>query len=165
MLAFLCGGMEYASDGGRHWRERIRLWIQENVNHRVYDPSVQPQRLLNEEELRNYRAWKLTDLDRCRKVMRIIINHELDLVANQTDYVVCLWDEAAAAGGGTHAELTTAYRKGIPVYIVTEMPVEEISGWVVACSTKIFPGWAELKSHLSVTYGKEAQQRALWGAR
>jgi hypothetical protein len=165
MLAFLCGGMEYSPDGGRQWRERIRLWLQESLNHRVYDPTVETRRILNEDEMRNFRSWKLTDLDRFRKVMRIIINHDLDVMANQADYVVCFWDEAATAGGGTHAELTAAYRKGIPVYLVTEMPVEEINGWVVACSTKIIPSFNELKSCLTATYGKEAQQRALWGTR
>ncbi|HEV2350088.1 MAG TPA: hypothetical protein VG028_09620 [Terriglobia bacterium] len=165
MLAFLCGGMEYSTDGGRQWRERVRLWLQENLNHRVYDPTVETRRVLNEEEGRNFREWKLTDLDRFRRVMRIVINHDVDVMTNQADYVVCLWDDAAKAGGGTHAELTAAYRKGIPVYMVAEMPVEEISGWVVACSTKIFSGFNELKSHLAATYGKEAQQRALWGAR
>ena len=165
MLAFLCGGMEFSPDGGRQWRERIRLWIQETLNHRVYDPTIETRRLLNEDELQNFRAWKLTDLDRFRKIMRIIINHDLDVMANQTDYVICYWDESAASGGGTHAELTAAYRKGIPVYLVTDMPVEEVNGWVVACSTKIFPGFNDLKTHMTATYGKEAQQRALWGAR
>jgi len=165
MLAFLCGGMEFSPDGGRQWRERIRLWLQENLNHRVYDPTVETRRILNDEEAKNYREWKLTDLDRFRKVMRIVINHDVDVMTNQADYVVCLWDEAAKEGGGTHAELTAAYRKGIPVYMVAEMPVEEISGWVVACSTKIFSGFNELKSYLAATYGKEAQQRALWGTR
>ncbi len=165
MLAFLCGGMEFSPESGRQWRERMRLWLQENLNHRVYDPAVETKRLLNEEEFRNFRAWKLTDLDRFRRVMRIIINHDLDVMKNQSDYVVCNWDEGAAAGGGTHAELTAAYRKGIPVYLVTEMPVEEVSGWVIACSTKIFPSFNDLKSFLMATYAKEAQQRALWGAR
>ena len=51
MLAFLCGGMEYAPDGGRAWRERIRLWLQENLNHHVYDPTVEARRILTPEEL------------------------------------------------------------------------------------------------------------------
>jgi hypothetical protein len=165
MLAFLCGGMEFSPDGGRQWRERIRLWLQENLNHRVYDPTVETRRVLNEEEAKNFRRWKLTDLDRFRRVMRIVINHDVDVMTNQADYVVCLWDAAAIEGGGTHAELTSAYRKGIPVYMVAEMPVEEISGWVIACSTRIFPDFNELKSYLAATYGKEAQQRALWGTR
>ena len=165
MLAFLCGGMEFAPEGGRQWRERIRLWVQENLNHRVYDPAVEVRRVLNEEELASLPNWKLTDLERYRKAMRIVINHDMDLIARQADYVVCLWDEAAAAGGSTQAGLTAAYRKGIPVYLVTEMPVEEVSGWVAACTTKIFPGFDELKSFLTATYAKEAQQRALWGTR
>jgi hypothetical protein len=165
MLAFLSGGTEFSPDGGHQWRERIRLWIQENLNHRVHDPTVEVRRILSDEELRNFRGWKLTDLDRYRKVMRIIIKHETDVMANQADYVVCFWDEAAAAGGSSQAELTAAYRKGIPVYLVTEMPIEEISGWVVACTTRIFPRLDDLKSFLTATYGKEAQQRALWGTR
>jgi len=165
MLAFLCGGMEFAADGGRRWRERIRLWIQESLNHRVYDPAVEARRALSEEDLRNLPAWKLTDLDGYRKAMRIIINDYMDAMASQADYVVCLWDEAAARGGGTQAGLTAAYRKRIPVYLVTEMPVDDISGWVVACTTKIFPSLDDLKTFLSITYAKEGQQRALWEAR
>ena len=45
MLAFLCGGMEYSPDGGRQWRERMRLWVQETLNHRVYDPAEEARRL------------------------------------------------------------------------------------------------------------------------
>lgn len=165
MLAFLCGAMEFAPDGGRQWRERLRLWIQENLNHNVYDPVLESRRLLSEEELRDFPGWKVTDLERHRKSMRILINHDLDVMTSRADYAVCLWDEAAVSGGGTHAELTAAYRKGIPVFFVTEMPVEQISGWVVGCTTRIFSSFEELKSFLAATYGKEARQRALWGTK
>ena len=165
MLAFLCGGMEYAPDGGRAWRERIRLWLQENLNHHVYDPTVEARRILTPEELDGLGKWKVTDLDRFRKVMRFILNHDLDVMARRADYVICNWDEAAARGGGTHAELTSAYRKGIPVYLVTEMPVEEVSGWVLGCTDKIFSSFDDLKSSFAATYGKEARQQALWQAR
>lgn len=162
MLAFLCGGMEYAPDGGRQWRERIRVWLQENLNHRAYDPAQEASRILSEEELRNLSVWKRTDLERYRKVLRHIINHDMDVMENQADYVICYWDEAAARGGGTQAELTTAYRKGIPIYWVAEMPVEQISGWVLGCADKGFSSFDELKSFLAANYGKEARQRALW---
>jgi hypothetical protein len=165
MLAFLCGAMEHASDGGRRWREQMRLWLQDNLNHRVYDPTLEARRILNGEELENLAAWKTTDLDRYRKALHIIINHDLDVMAGQADYVVCYWDQAAARGGGTQAELTAAYRKAIPVYLVAEMPVEEISGWVVGCTDRIFSGFDELKAFLTATYGKEARQQALWQTR
>jgi hypothetical protein len=163
MLAFLCGGMEFAPDGGHQWRERMRHWLEEKVNHAVYDPTLETRRLLSEDDLRELPGWKTTDLDRYRKVMRILINHDLDVVRGRADYLVCYWDQAAVRGGGTHAELTAAYRKGIPVYLVTEMPVEALSGWVAGCTTKIFSSFDELKSFLATTYGQEARQRALWG--
>ncbi len=165
MLAFLCGGMEYSPDGGRQWRERVRLWLQENLNHWVYDPSEEARRILSEEEVRNLPEWKKTDLERYRKVLRFIINHDMDVMANRADYVVCSWDEAAARGGGTQAELTAACRKGIPVYLVTEMPLDEISGWVLGCADKVFASFDELNFYLATTYGKEARQQALWEKR
>lgn len=157
MLAFLCGAMEFAPDGGRDWRGRMRQWIEENLNHRGYDPTEEARRILSEEELRNLRRWKTSDLERYRQVMQFIINHDLNVMANQADYVVCYWDEAAARGGGTQGELTAAHRKGIPVYLVTEMPVEEISGWVLGCVDRISPAFDELKQFLAATYGKEAR--------
>jgi hypothetical protein len=162
MLAFLCGGMEYAPERGRQWRERMRLWIQENLNHRVYDPTEEARRILSHEELENLGTWKASDPERFRKVMRFIINHDLDVIAGQADYVVCFWEQAAARGGGTQAELTAAYRKGIPVYCVTESPAEEISGWILGCIDRIFPSFDELEAYLAATYRDAAWQRALW---
>src|SRR5213594_953529 len=97
MLAFLCGGMEYSPDGGRQWRERMRLWVQETLNHRVYDPAEEARRLLTEEELRNLTEWKRTAVERFRKAMRIVIHHDLDVMASQADYVVCLMSLRRAA--------------------------------------------------------------------
>jgi len=154
--------MEYASDGGRAWREEMRGWLEENLNHRVYDPTQVASRLLSGEELRHLPVWKVTDFDRFRKTMRLIINRDLDVMANQADYVVAFWDEAAARGGGTHAELTAAYRKGIPVYFVAGLPREQVSGWVLGCADKIFSSFEELKAYLAATYGKAARQEALW---
>jgi len=162
MLAFLCGAMEYASDGGAAWRERIRLWIQDNLNHRVYDPVIEAQRLFSAEDLAGLPEWKASDLERYRRTIRIAINHDLDVMMRQADYVICLWDEAAARGGGTQAELTTAYRKGIRVYMISEMPANEISGWILACTDNVFSTFEEIKTFLAYTYGKDASKQAMW---
>ena len=162
MLAFLCGVMEYAADGGEGWRERIRLWIQDTLNHRVYDPVVEARRLFTPTELRELPAWKTSDTDRYRRLIRNAINHDLDVMTRQADYVICFWDEAAARGGGAQAELTVAYRKGIRVYMVTEMPTSEISGWVLACTDRVFADFNELKTFLAATYGKDPRKTALW---
>ena len=111
MLAFLCGAMEFAPDGGRDWREKMRRWLEENVNHAAYDPTVEARRLMSEGDLRCLPGWKTTDLERFRKAMRFIINHDLDVMRSRADYVVCYWDAAAARGGGgdtpPHATATT----------------------------------------------------------
>jgi len=154
MLAFLCGGMEFSPDGGREWRERLRRWLEENLHHRVFDPTVEARLILSREELENFRTWKTTDIERYRRLMRFIIRHDLDVISHQADYVICYWDDAAARGGGSHSELTMAHHKGIPVYLVTAMPVEEVSGWVLGCADKIFADFEPLLSFLAATYGE-----------
>ena len=81
------------------------------------------------------------------------------MMMQQADYVICLWDEAAARGGGTQAELTTAKHNGIRVYVVTEIPAAGICGWILACTDRLFGKFEELKKFLASTYGKEASKR------
>jgi hypothetical protein len=165
MMAFLCGGIEYAPEAGRAWRSRLRAWLEENLNHPVYDSALEARRVLGEREWAKLGTLKATDLDRFRQVMHMLISRDLDVIANRADYVVCHWDEAAVQGGESSALLTAAYRKGIPVYLVTEIPIEQIGGWVVGCTAKILPSFDELKSYLTATYISEVRQRAFWGAR
>jgi hypothetical protein len=165
MMAFLCGGIEYAPEGGRAWRSRLRVWLEENLNHQVYDPALEGRRVVGEEDWAKLGTLKVTDLDRFRKIMHMLISHDLDVVANRTDYLVCNWDDAAVQGGESSAMLTAAHRKGIPVYLVTEIPIERIGGWAVGCTTKILSSFDELKSFLTATYVSEVRQRAFWGVR
>ena len=44
--------------------------------------------------------------------------------------------------------MTAAYRRGIPVYLVTEKAAGEISGWVLGCVEQVFGGFDELKAFL-----------------
>jgi nucleoside 2-deoxyribosyltransferase len=161
MLAYLCGPIEFASDGGKLWRRKLTPFLREELGHRVYDPAEDEKKNLTDEEVANFRAWKTADVERFRRVVRKIIRFDLDLIENKADYVICHWDDAAAQSGGTSAELTVAHRKGIPVYLVTQLPVEEISGWMLACADKVFASVEELKKFLLERYGRE-KQAALW---
>jgi hypothetical protein len=106
--------MEFSPDGGREWRERVSRWLEENLHHRVFDPTVEARLILSAEELENFRKWKTTDIERYRRLMRFIIRHDLEVMANQADYVICYWDEAAVRGGGSHSELTMAHHRASP---------------------------------------------------
>ena len=163
MLAYLCGPIEFAPDGGKLWRRKLTPFLHNDLGHRVYDPAEDEKKNLTDEEIAGFRAWKVTDTERFRRVVRKIIQYDLDIVENKADYVICCMagEGAALASGGTSAELTFAHRRGIPVYLVTDIPVGEISGWVLGCADRVFATVEELKKFLVERYGKE-KQTPLW---
>ena len=109
----------------------------------------------------HFRNWKTHDLDRYRRVIRKIIAFDFDLIEHKADYLVCYWAGSGAQSGGTSAELTVAHRKGIPVYLVTTLPVEEVSGWMLGCSDQVFTSIESLKEFLSTRFARERQTQ-LW---
>jgi len=68
------------------------------------------------------------------------------------DYIICLWDEYVLHGGGTHGELTMAFWHNIPVYMVTKIPVQKMSSWIIGCTNRIFDNFEELKVFLRKKY-------------
>jgi hypothetical protein len=161
MLAYLCGPIEFAQDGGKLWRRKLTPFLSEQLGHRVYDPAEDEKKNLSEEEAASFREWKNTDLGRFRRVIRKIIAFDLDLIENHTDYLICYWDSAGALSGGTAAELTLAHRKGIPVYLVTPLSVEQISGWMLGCSDQVFSSIEQLQEFLVARFACETQTQ-LW---
>ena len=165
MLAYLCGPIEFAADGGKMWRRKLMPFLRDELGHRVYDPAEDEKKNLTDEEVLRFREWKQTDIERFRRVVRKIIQFDLDLIENKADYVICHWDDSTGLGGrmpgGTSAELTVAYRKGIPVYLVTQLPIEQISGWMLACADQVFQTIDALKRFLLERYGHERQTQ-LW---
>jgi hypothetical protein len=90
-------------------------------------------------------------------VIRKIIAFDLELIENHADYLICYWDSPGAQSGGTSAELTVAHRKGIPVYLVTPLPLEQISGWMLGCSDHVFASVEQLKEFLVVRFAQKKQ--------
>lgn len=152
MLAYLSGSIEFAADGGRAWRRELAPFLKETLGHEVYDPAEDKKKNLTDEEAANFRRWKREDPERHNLAVRKIIDWDLDYVEQKADYIVCYWDRASARGAGTQAELTAAYRRGLPVYLVTELPRGEVSGWILACATEVFANFDELKLSLSERY-------------
>lgn len=152
MIAYLSGAMEQAADEGALWREEIARWLKTELGHDVIDPVVSSQLLVEKYEAQDYRDWKFSDIQRFVEFIRKAIDLDLDNVINNSDYIICFWNEDVMKGGGTHGEVTIAYYKNIPVYLVNQVPIEELSGWIMACSTQIFNQFSELKSYLLETY-------------
>ena len=161
MLAYLAGSIEFSHDLGKSWRRELRAFLETALGHQVYDPAEDEKKNLSEEESANFRQWKSKDFNRFRSVVRKIIDFDLDLIENHVDYVICFWTKQSAMGGGTAAELTLAYRKKIPVYLVTEVPYEAMSGWVLSCAEQVFQDFESLQSFLtSQTRTGHALERA-----
>ena len=147
MRIYLSGAIEHSSDGGRAWRRRLASQL-ERLGHDVYDPASDEKKDLDPEELRDFRRWKLEDPERFRRTVRKIVAWDLAKIERESDALVAFWDDAAARGGGTAAEITLAYRLGKPVYLVLGMPRNESSGWVLACAERVFDNFAELEQFL-----------------
>ncbi len=159
MLAYLCCPIEFADDGGKLWRRKLAPFLREQLGHRVYDPAEDEKKNLTEEEMTRFREWKATDPERFRRVVRKIIQFDLDLIENSADYLICCWEERTGLSGGTSAEMTAAFRKGIPVYLVTPLPSEKVSGWMLGCADHVFVSIEELKEFLLARYGREKQSQ------
>ncbi|MDD5542700.1 MAG: hypothetical protein PHX83_05960 [Acidobacteriia bacterium] len=153
MLAYLSGSIENSPDGGRAWRAALKPFLQDTLRHEVYDPSEAIPAFLGSEVYESFRGWKKAEPDRFRAVVRSIIAHDLDILTRRASYVICNWDESTILGGGTHGELTVAYHRGIPVYLVTHLPLETISGWILGCADLLLPNFSELRVFLERKYG------------
>jgi nucleoside 2-deoxyribosyltransferase len=148
MLIYLCGAIEYSPVQGNAWRDEVTCLLHE-LGHEVYDPARDEKKDLTDEELREFRGWKQSDLPRFQNTFRKIIQYDLDWVEERCDALVAYWDQRAETNASTHGELTAAYRRGVPVYLVTKLPVEKLSGWVLGCASHVFADFAELREYLA----------------
>ena len=162
MLVYLSGSIEYAADLGKSWRAELTPFLRHR-GHTVYDPAADEKKNLAEDEVREFRRWKASDLPRFQGVLRKIIAWDLDWI-DRSECVVCYFDEAAARGAGTQGEITYAHRAGKPVYLVLGMPVEKISGWVLGCATDVFRDFEELKEAFTTKDTKEQAGNAIANA-
>jgi nucleoside 2-deoxyribosyltransferase len=151
MLVYLSGSIELSPDRGKAWRAELAPFLK-SLGHEVYDPANDERKDLSDNEQRNFRAWKHSDLPRFQQVMRKIIAFDLDWIEHRTDYIVAYWDDFATRCAGTQAELSFAHRHGIPVYLVSAMPVAAVSGWMLGCATEVFMSFESLKAYLRERY-------------
>lgn len=156
MRIYLSGAMEYAPDHGRQWRAAITPFLEER-GVEVYDPARDEKKDLTDEEVRHFREWKRTDLARFQATVRKIIAYDLDIIERRCDGIVCYWDEHCTKGAGTQAELTVAHRLGLPVHLIAAMPVEQISGWILGCSSRIYGSLAEFEREFEASLRQEVK--------
>ena len=52
---------------------------------------------------------KRSNPDKYKKLIREIINIDIEAVVNSSDYLIVNWNKSVFRGGGTHGEITLAY--------------------------------------------------------
>ncbi len=152
MRAYLAGAIEHSPDRGKAWRDEMNFFLQEQLHHSCYNPLIEESKYLSLEELATFRSYKATDIELFRSLVRRLIDGDLNALNSNIDYVICYWDKYAIKGGGTYGELTFAYWKKIPVYMVTDLPLATISSWILGCTTQIFSTLDDLKDFLLKKY-------------
>jgi nucleoside 2-deoxyribosyltransferase len=154
MFFYLAGSIEYSPDLGKGWRAEITPLLT-SLGHEVYDPAQDEMKNLTEVEAREFRSWKSSDLSRFQQTVRKIIAYDLDLIEQQCDAIICYWDRYAGRGAGTQGELTFAHRLGIPVYLICDVPVEEMSGWLLGCASEVFTSVEDFREFMSSHFARE----------
>ena len=148
MIAYLSGAMEYAVDEGSGWRLNMANWLSAQLGHNVIDPVEESRLLMLQENSTDYRTWKESDTERYREFVRQCVDRDIRAVTKEVDYIICLWNKDVFKGAGTHGEVTLAFQHNVPVYLVNQIPLRDLSGWIMACSSEIFNNFEELKVFL-----------------
>jgi hypothetical protein len=149
---YLSGGMEYATDEGRDWRNTLQRWLEDELRCTVFNPNRESDRFLQQHaDGLDVRALKFTDINRFIELVRQLVALDCREIAVNSDFVICYWDESALRGAGTKGELTMARYFGKPVYMVTSVPQTDIPGWILGCTSEIFATFDELKAFLTQT--------------
>jgi hypothetical protein len=151
-FVYLAGAIEGSPDRGEQWRKEISEFLVQELNHAVFNPCLEENQLLTTEEFLKFRQWKTEDIDRFKQTVHKIIRNDLNTLLQKTDYIICRWDKYVLGGGGTQGELTMAFWHQIPVYLWLDMPLQEVSSWIIGCTTEIFNDDATLKKYLKEKY-------------
>jgi len=151
--------MEFAKGEGSDWRKEMDDWIRSNLRHDVYNPNVESERFLSRQcPEGRFRELKSENLELYTSLVRQLIDMDTREIAENSDYIVCNWDESAQRGAGTKGELTIARFVGKPVYMVTSMNLVDIPGWVLGCASSLFGSFSELRSFLGSRYAADAHR-------
>ena len=160
LRVYLSGGMEFAKGEGANWRRLMEEWIQNTLGHSVYNPNRESDEYLARKyPSGRFRDLKSENIEHYTEMVRDLIDMDCREIAERSDYVICNWDESAQRGAGTKGELTMARYVKKPVYMVTQMKLQDIPGWVLGCATRNFESFDELRTFLVETYAKNSSTK------
>lgn len=141
--------MQFATDMGASWRQECSTRLKEmqyypldisDLDRAYADIYGELYHLLDTENHLQYKSNFRTHF----------IYTDLQLVLNDSDALVVLYDESARRGAGTISECQYAFNNDIPIFLVSafENWAEEVPGWLQGLTTKIFTSFEDLYQYL-----------------
>ena len=152
MIAYLSGPIENAENDGADWRISMTDWLKYNVGHSVFNPVEATQEITKGHHGNSFRDMIRTRPEEYKKLIRKIIDIDIDAVVNKSDYLIVNWEKSVFRGGGTHGEITMAYHFKKPIYLVNQVPIDDLSSWIYSCSTEVFNSFKDFKSYMIKKY-------------
>ena len=116
---YLSGGMQFAENEGAGWRQDISVWLKQ-LGYFPLDICE-----LDAAYAKKYghflRGINRDDgyLQRKSNVRKHFIETDLNLIINDSDAMIVLYDESVRLGAGTISECQVAYNNDIPIFIVS----------------------------------------------
>ncbi len=152
MKFYLSGGMEYKKDLGMSWRD----WITQELEKRHHD-AINPVKLeICEEEGDEvpiqHRLTELKMEGKLNEVRRLVrkVLFRKDMFAIQlADALIVYYDESVQKGAGTLSETWEAFREGVPVYLVTDFPLEKVPTWLIGETMQLFSDFDALLEYVT----------------
>lgn len=154
---YLSGGMQFATDLGAGWREVCSKQLKSMGYYpldiceldRAY--AVAHGELLYKKTTMRTVETAEEELQTKSNIRKHFVHADLELIENDSDAVVVLYDEAARRGAGTISECQHAYNRDIPVFLVSyyEDWKKEVPGWLQALATRSFRSFEALYEYFS----------------
>ena len=145
MIAYLSGPIENAENDGADWRKSLTPWIKNTLSHKVFNPVIATRDITKGLTSSEFRNMKRSNPYKYKKLIRKIINIDIEAVVNNSDYLIVNWNKSVFRGGGTHGEITLAYFLKKPIYLVNNVPFDDLSSWIFSCADFIFNDFKSLK--------------------
>ena len=147
---YLSGGMQFTPDGlGAEWRRECSGRLRE---HGFAPLDIAELDLAYSKAHGELFRFGEDDqlLQQKSNIRKHFIDTDINLIRNNTDAVIILYDESVRRGAGTISEIHEAFMLDIPVFLMnTYGELKEVPGWMQAETTKIFNSWEEMYQYLA----------------
>ena len=151
---YLSGSMQFAPDGklGGTWREQCSAKLMEME---YFPLDITDMDIAYTEQhgdlYHSFNSLPEHHLQMKSNLRKHFVFTDLELIEKDSDAIVLLYDEGVRRGAGTISEAQHAYNLGLPIFIVSAFDNwhEEIPGWLLSLSTKVFDNFDMLYSYLN----------------